>query len=217
MGNLFTEFGIKASGGASGLYDFTSHTFTNCGTNGPYGPSLSQVRSTYSGQDWAQSDEFLYQGHAQGIQLWTVPADGTYRFVIAGASSVRQYYGSAGPVYGRGAKFTVDIQLTMGEKLRILVGQLPLNSGGWITDYSGQASTTGQSCFNGGGGGTFVTKEDYTPLVIAGGGGSQRTNYTYIQSRMNAKMDFGHEGNYGGQGTRGTSGNGDQQDRKSVV
>ena len=45
-----------------GLYDFTEHTFTNAGSTGQNGPTISQMRSAYSGVSWAQNDAYFTGG-----------------------------------------------------------------------------------------------------------------------------------------------------------
>ena len=44
------------------LYEFDyQHTFTNCGATGYQGPTLAQMRSTYSGTSWVIIQHFLTQ------------------------------------------------------------------------------------------------------------------------------------------------------------
>ena len=59
-----------------------SGTFTNCGATERYGPTQSQVNSTYT------SGNSLYNAvtiNTQGIQEWTVPVTGTYKISVWGA------------------------------------------------------------------------------------------------------------------------------------
>jgi hypothetical protein len=192
------------------IYTFTSHTFTTANTMGPSGPTLSALQSAYSSASWAQNTANF--NVTNGIQSWTVPATGNYRVTLAGASAVRQYYSGTGlgSYYGRGALFTTDLNLTSGEVIKILVGQLPLWNGPvTTTDALPTQQNSSYNCFNGGGGGTFVVRSNGNVLLAAaGGGGSQRTNYTCVQSSMDAKTDFTATGNNGGAGTGGSNGSG---------
>ncbi|KAI9138432.1 hypothetical protein BKA69DRAFT_1040922 [Paraphysoderma sedebokerense] len=79
------------------LYSFSSHTFTNAGAAGRFGPTLSASRGAYSSQLWAQSDIF-FSMTIQGIQEWTVPRDGNYRIAVKGAvgAGSGSYYGGKG-------------------------------------------------------------------------------------------------------------------------
>ncbi len=133
----------------SSLYTFTSFTFTPCGATGRAGPTLQQCRTSYSYASWTQNSAYLNMT-VHGIQEWTVPISGVYSFTVAGAKGG----GSGG---GLGAVITTKINLTKGEVIKILVGQMGL----W---------TSGSMYGAGGGGGTFVLRNG-NPLVVAGGGG----------------------------------------------
>ena len=141
------------------LYAFTSHTFTPCSATGPTGPSLANCTSAYSSSNF--EDNVSYFNVSSGIQIWTVPVNGSYTITAVGAKGGRGYQG----VGGTGASITGTFSLTQGAKLRIIVGQ----SG---TDNAGLNG--------GGGGGTFVQNNaDLTTtgiLVIAGGGGGGAYN-----------------------------------------
>jgi hypothetical protein len=135
---------------SSSLYEFTSHTFTNCGATGREGPTLADCKSSYD-VSW-EDDTDLFNVQTQGVQEWTVPADGTYRIEAFGAQ------GGAGAGQnstdgGEGAKMQADFNLNSGTVLKIMVGQQP------------------SSTSSGGGGGTFVVLSNNTALIIAGGGG----------------------------------------------
>lgn len=134
--------------------DFVSHTFTNCGKTGRYGPSLANCQGSYSGAEILEPDYNF--NVSNGIQYWTVPATASYEITAAGAKggdeSGNQYYG------GNGSIMSGTFQLVEGVKLKILVGQ----KGG-----DSNSSNVG----GGGGGGTFVAKLDNTSLIVAGGGG----------------------------------------------
>jgi hypothetical protein len=133
------------------LYDFTSFTFTNVGTTGPYGPtSLNGYGTSYPGYNTPYA---LTLG--SGIQQWRVPKTGIYQIIAAGAAATTTQG-------GRGTIVISTFSLNGGDNISILVGQCGTLSAG-PTD----------AC-SGGGGGTYVVSE-YTnsPLLIAGGGGFQ--------------------------------------------
>ena len=88
----------------------------------------------------------------QGIQIWTVPKTGYYKFDVSGAGgndTLGDY------TSGASSKLTGYVKLKMNEKIHIACGQ---NSQRWGDQWAG------------GHGGTFVVKEDGTPLIISGGG-----------------------------------------------
>lgn len=114
-----------------------------------------------------------------GIQSWQVPSTGTYRIETHGARG-----GSSG---GYGAKMSGEFSLTKGESLKILVGQMGLGTGG--------------------GGGTFVSKSDNTPLIVSGGGGGKNANSTsHGTTAINGKAGTPYSNATAGAG--GTNGNG---------
>ena len=97
----------------------------------------------------------------KGIQIWATPYTGTYTIETFGASG-RNGTAQNSAVWrlgGLGARMKGTFYLKKGTKLKILVGQ----QGTW-TPVSLEMPGPG-------GGGTFVTLLDNTPLIIAGGGG----------------------------------------------
>nr|VFK08724.1 MAG: hypothetical protein BECKLPF1236B_GA0070989_100411 [Candidatus Kentron sp. LPFa] len=77
------------------LYDFSSHTFTPCGSTGRVGPTLAQCRAAYAAMGWAQRNEFFtVQG---GIQQWKAPETGNYRMEAWGAAGGAIHPGCGGP------------------------------------------------------------------------------------------------------------------------
>lgn len=157
------------------LYNFSLATFTTGEVIGATGPSLTQARSGITGPEadiWKNSTEYF--NTTDGIQLWTVPRNGTYRIEAAGAQGgqARGIGGinSGGGNYGggHGRIMRGDFELVQGEVIRILVGQQGLQP----PEFTGCRS-------GGGGGGTFVVRAPYTTnesiLVIAGGGGGGGT------------------------------------------
>lgn len=133
----------------------------------------------------------------QGIQLWTVPATGSYTIICAGARGGATSFGSG----GLGAVVTITANLSQSDVLQIAVGQMGL----------GTSSEAG-----GGGGGTFVISNG-SALVIAGGGGGAGgyQQSTVTQSGRNASSSTSGTNSYPGSGQYylsdgigGTSGNG---------
>jgi hypothetical protein len=147
------------------LYPFTTATFTPGGQTGRTGPSLSQARSGLSGtgtDDWKNNTEFF--NTSNGIQLWTVPKNGTYTIEAWGAEGGDNT--SNADIPGKGARMKGDFSLSEGEIIRILVGQQGLPVSGSCAGASG-------------GGGTFVVRTPFNTnesiLLIAGGGGGVGT------------------------------------------
>jgi hypothetical protein len=185
----------------SGLYSFTSFTFTTGGITGRTGPSKAQLLSSYdtATYSWLNNTDY-FNMLTNGIQLWTVPTTGTYRIVAKGAQGTP----TSGTAGGRGAIIQGDFSLTQGEKIQILVGQTASYAA--VRLYRSSA----------GGGGTFVVK--YTGitnvvndiLVIAGGGGG--TGSSPIDSQADAQTGTtggtARASNIQQGGTGGTNGNG---------
>jgi hypothetical protein len=178
------------------LYDFTTATFTNGSQEGRLGPSLTQARSGLSGPEvdvWKNDTEFF--NTTDGIQLWTVPKDGTYRIEAWGAQGGGRASQLSG---GLGARMRGDFQLTRGDVIQILVGQMGIPN-----------PTTFCCNGSGGGGGTFVVNDPYDTnasiLVIAGGGGGDDTSSSTVVIDANTTTD-GAAGQGGQPG--GTNGNG---------
>jgi hypothetical protein len=173
------------------LYSFTSHTFTNAGLTGREGPTLAQLQSAYSGVTWAQDTQY-FNVSTQGIQEWTVPADGTYRIQASGASGGVPY--DASTRVGYGAIVTADYVFTAGETIRLVVGQ----QGRPVSQSNPDGPLTGSAYNSGGGGGSFVFKtiSDSVPLLAAGGGGGGAYSGTSTL-RANASTDLtGNPGTY---------------------
>ena len=166
-------------------------TFTNCSATGRYGPTQSQVNSTYT------SGNSLYNAvtiNTQGIQEWTVPQTGSYIIEVWGAEGGSSTgYPHTG---GKGARMKGTFTLSQGAVLKILVGQLGDDV----------------RCTPGGGGGTFVTYSNNSPLIIAGGGGGASTDYDGIDAVTSTSgtantantADGGTDGNGGGACTTGS-------------
>jgi hypothetical protein len=163
--------------------------FTNCGQEGREGPSQSQCDSEYAGT--------VLEGGVSvsgGIQQWTVPVTATYLIEAAGARGGNPYDDSSR--YGRGARLSSEYELTAGEVIYILVGQM------------GSQSSGGSSYNSSGGGGTFVyfSAGDDLPLVVAGGGGGGSYG-TSTYSQMDASLgETGQSGVNSGGSTGGSGG-----------
>ena len=162
-------------------------TFTNCSKTGPVGPSQSDCNNAYNGQVFL-SGKVSVSG---GVQTWTVPFTGNYRFEAYGAKG-----GCNG---GNGARMRGDFQLDKGTELKIIVGH--------------QGLCAPASVGNGGGGGSFVVKADNTPLIIAAGGGGTGHNSSYPNHSVSTGKTgtSGSAGLLGQAGAGGTNGNGGKE------
>lgn len=151
-----------------GLYQFLTHNFTNCGALYNNGPTLSACQTSYN-TTWV-FDSSLFSMSVQGVQIWTVPQTGSYRFIVKGASSA-----------GSGRIIQGTVSLTQGDKLHLVVGQLPQ--------------------FRGGGGGSFVflgTPSIGNTLIVAGGGGGNHSSSTFISGLTQTYGQGGGTGTYHG-------------------
>ena len=180
-----------AGGAAAPLYVFTNATFTPGTQTGTTGPSLAQAVAglTGTGVDaWKNNTSFF--NTSSGIQLWTVPASGTYRIVANGARG-----GTLNGTAGFGARMQGDFALNAGDKIRIIAGQ---------------AGIAGTSYGCGGGGGTFVMKETGATTadiyVIAGGGGG--AGYVTSPNGVNGTTSNDGTSNASGDVSGGTAGSG---------
>ena len=97
----------QSSSSSSSLYNFTSHTFTNCGATSTSGPTLANCKSSYD-TSWEDNTNY-FNVQTQGIQEWTVPKTGEYEFLVKGAAE--------GWSFGKGAVITVI--LVIPEILRL--------------------------------------------------------------------------------------------------
>lgn len=165
------------------LFPFTTHTFTNAGAFGIYGPSLSDCQSEYNGATFLS-----YFSVENGTQKWTCPATATYRIECVGAnggSNLSSY--SA----GRGAKIVTDVILTYGTTYNIIVGQCGHSGGG------------GSGGHGGGGSWVFTGNVGSGNLIVcAGGGGGTGHDIGFggNGSDTNTPKDGGGRGNGGYQG-----------------
>jgi len=153
------------SGAGGGLYAFTSFTFRTTNLRGYIGPTLAQCLAFYdtATYPWLNSTSF-FNTTTSGIQVWTVPATGGYR-ILAQAPNGLGDSGTLG-AGGSGARITVDITLTEGEKIYILCGQ-PGNPSPSNTSAAGS-------------GGTFVVRVPAAYLTNPESGLSSVTNTQVI-------------------------------------
>ncbi|XP_068679528.1 ALK tyrosine kinase receptor-like [Montipora foliosa] len=129
------------------------YIFTTLGARGRTGPT-----STAGYKGTSLEGQVILD---KGIQIWTVPVNGTYVIEASGASGANGTYAASllWKLGGLGAKITGTFQFVQGTKLKVLVGQ----EGVTTNDFGKRPG--------GGGGGSFVTLMDDSPLIIAGGGG----------------------------------------------
>ena len=178
--------------------DGDAYVFTTCGQTGRYGPSQSQLNSTYS-----QTPLNGLVTSNNGIQRWVVPSTGNYIIEVSGAQ------GGPGATYavgnpGNGSYMKGTFQLNANDVIHILVGQK-----GSYTSYSNNYG-------GGGGGGTFVAKGSNlsvsVPLIVAGGGGGGGYNSSgYVNGQTTTNGSNGgnaSNNNYRGPGIGGTNGYG---------
>ena len=194
-----------------GLYQFSTFTFTNGTQTGAIGPSLGGLLAAYDTSTYPWLNDTEYFNVNGGIQEWTVPSNGTYRIEAQGARGGNDPNGSG----GAGARIITDIDLSINDKLRILVGQ-----------NGGDRSGAGNNLTGAGGGGTFVTRyvaplsstQESDIIVIAGGGGGSGSGIgggpgqisNSGQDGLSATVSGfgGINGGGGGAGQSGLSGNG---------
>ena len=125
-----------------------SYVFTNCGSEGTFGPSQEDCDGEYEGTSLA--DVVVV---TEGVQEWTVPQNGLYTIEALGAKGGDASNGG-GYAGGLGARMVGAFDLTEGEIINILVGQI----GGSEQEGAG-------------GGGSFVTDLNNNPIIVAGAGG----------------------------------------------
>lgn len=170
-------WGVNRRGVAAGpaLYAFTTHTFNTGGRVGRYGPSLSALQSAYSSQPWASNGAYFFQGRAQGYQVWQVPKTGIYEIEIAGA---RGQNSTSNFGFGLGAIIRARVQLNVTDRLEMVVGQVPGNSG----------SVNPNNSYAGSGGGSFIAYYNTnTPVLVAGGGAGLYGSWTSVQTIHNGQ------------------------------
>ena len=165
-GNVATTSQINNTIGFE-LYTLSSFTFRTQ-TVGADGPSLANVRALYGSDPtlWTNNDDYLsMESNRQGIQIWTVPKTGYYKFDVYGAGGNDPSNNDLGGyISGYSRNLSGYVYLTINEKIHIACGQ----NGEYIVAGGGMV---------GGHGGTFVIKEDDTPLIITGGASGALNHY----------------------------------------
>ena len=143
---------------------FSSFTFRT-ETVGADGQSLANVRALYGSDPtlWTNNDDYLsMESNRQGIQIWTVPKTGYYKFDVYGAGGNDGSNNLGGNISGYSLNLIGYIYLTMNEKIHIACGQ----NGGYFPGYS----SGNPASYVGGHGGTFVVRgSNNVPLIITGG------------------------------------------------
>jgi hypothetical protein len=133
------------------LFDFSSAQFNTGGASGTQGPNIAQARAGVGNPAWSNTYLNMTQN---GMQLWTVPEDGTYRIQTYGA--VGGWSNGWGQRGGYGAGNRGDFVLTKDTVLKLAVGQPGRND-----YYEG----------SGGGASGVARASDNNPLIVSGGGG----------------------------------------------
>jgi hypothetical protein len=167
-----------------------TYTFTNSGATGRLGPSQTQVNNSYSGGSLAGSVTVI----GNGIQQFIVPNSGSYRIKVAGAKGGDGRNGSTATAGGAGAIVQAEFNLTGGQTVQIVAGQLGI-------------STSSADTGGGGGGGSYVSVNS-SPLIVAGGGGSGGDNNTGGTSGTTYTYGLAGNGTGGAGGTAGGGGTG---------
>jgi gliding motility-associated-like protein len=122
--------------------------FNSTGTGKSPGPSANSVDAGLGGA----------VSYLNGIYTWTVPLTGIYQIEAAGAAAGSVTYRSLS-LGGRGMIIRGDVYLEKNDLIKIIAGQKSNNASGPSFNAAG------------GGGGSFVVKNQNIPLFIAGGGG----------------------------------------------
>jgi hypothetical protein len=134
------------------LFAFSSATFGQ--TNSRTGVDIGTARNIVNQPAWTGT--YLTMPWYQGYQVFTVPQGATYRIRVAGA-------GHNNP--GWGAVMQADFPLTQGSQLVIAVGSRGVSADGQPANFNGSGGSF-VGLYNSGNPGAS------TPLIVAGGGGS---------------------------------------------
>tara|TARA_B100000212_G_C27320101_1_gene509734 strand:- start:81 stop:1151 length:1071 start_codon:yes stop_codon:yes gene_type:complete len=191
---------VRGSGGADGLYTFSSHKFTNGGATGRNGPDLNTLKNAYTNDypstpvsdRWWNNSSYLSLGNSvDGVQQWTVPSTGDYSFELQAPRA--KYTGTSTQQIG--AKTTFQMSLTQSDIIFIVCGQQ-----GGLGSYNG-----------GGAGGTFVFRYNIgiwdLLAAVGGAGGCGPNNAGYYQIRANGSTTTsGYAGTNSDHSTAGTAG-----------
>jgi hypothetical protein len=139
------------------------------------------------------------------IQTYTVPAGVTAVTIVAKGA---QGGGNISGPGGKGASVQGDFAVNPGDVLRVLVGQMPVNTAGyWVGSYP-NAYYYYYNYNGGGGGGSFVWNQTTgNTLYIAAGGGGGNAAYSSSGS-PGSSTATPTPGLGAGSGAGGTAGNG---------
>ncbi len=211
-----TSFGFgrgASAAGAAGLYSFTSHTFTNATAVGQNGPTLANCQTAYSSTTWVNNSSYFTT--SSGIQIWTVPATGSYRITSKGASGGANNGGTFFPGRpGSGATIIGTFTLTINTLLNIVVGQMGVygdngsGGGGGSFVYTGSIGGAGLLIAAGGGGGWGHGNNTYTTGALGGGGSATTSPVAGTSSPGTAGSKGIGEGGLGGTYNFGSAGGG---------
>lgn len=194
------QAGKKVGVPSQNIYGFSSFVFTSAGVTGRFGPTLSQLLSSYDtvNNSWLlDTNYFSTSTNNPGVQYWTVPTTGNYRITAKGAQGSNPNGNG-----GRGAVMQGEFSLVKGERYMLLVGQIAPNTGredisssgggaSWVVKYTG----------------TTATVEDI--LIVAGGGGG--ANIDTPDTAHASTSTVGNSGTFVDGGTGGTAGSGGNQ------
>ena len=209
-----TSFGFNKSASAiPSLYSFSSHTFTNATAVGQNGPSLANCQSAYSATSWRNNAAYFTT--SSGIQIWTVPASGSYTITALGASGGANNGGTFYPGRpGTGATIIGTFILSVNTLLNIVVGQLGVygyngsGGGGGSFVYTGSIGGGGLLIAAGGGGGWGHGNTTYTSGALGGGGSSTTSQVVGTSSPGTAGSNGIGYGGLGGSYNFGSAGGG---------
>lgn len=160
------------------LYPFTTHTFLGPG-DWFVAPTAAQCATAYSGKPFI-GDLTLFNC-IDGVQIWTVPSNGTYRIQSRGGSN-----------FNRGGGVDITTILGKGDKLRMIVGRnlpgytsrFPYGCGAAVV-YSDALGLLSIAAGCGGSTGNPVTR-DAAVTVDAPGNGGGGTASSYGSSSQGA-------------------------------
>jgi hypothetical protein len=171
-------------------------TFTNAGATGRFGPTQSQINTSYAGTS-LEGSVTINETH-QGIQEWMVPATGTYRIEAWGSQGGNEKINQG----GLGAKVSGNFEFDFGSTLKILIGQRTEELPGEPNDPYRRGA--------GGGGGSFIEFNGILLIAAGGGGGAgeevlEGINGSILQTAQNGGDGTGLGGANGDGGTQGIS------------